>query len=66
MNHVNKKFRSLQMFWEDKKSTSSTLPTKSNTQFMNNTHKHTQTKTLTIISAGPSRGNQVVTEDIST
>ena len=64
MNHVNKKFRSLQMFWEDKKSTSST--TKSNTQFVNNTHTHTQTKTLTTILAGPSGGNQVVTEDIST
>ena len=64
MNHVNKKFRSLQMFWEDKKSTSST--TKSNTQFVNNTHTHTQTKTLTTILAGPSGGNRVVTEDIST
>ena len=66
MNHMNKIFRTLQMFWEDKKSTSSTLPTKSHTQFMNTTHTHTQTKTLATILAGQSRGKQVVTEDIST
>ena len=56
MNHVTKKFKSLQLFWEDKKAANSTLPTKSHTQFMYNTHTHTQPKTLANNLAGPSRG----------